>query len=119
MEHMKMKRQGDVLVIPVSDLNTTGWEEVDSLTVALGEATGHHHTIYAERENLSVEGVQARIAKIKTKVIDGIKYFKIDDPCVLRHQEHAEILLQPGTYKAGAVEHEFDPFENIMRQVRD
>ncbi len=115
----KIKRQGDVLVIPVPDICTSGWEEVDSLTVALGEATGHHHTVYAERQKLSIEGVQAQIAKIKTKVINGIKYFKIDQPCVLRHQEHAEILLQPGTYKAGAVEKEFDPFENIMRQVRD
>lgn len=123
---MKLFRHGDVLIEQIEAMPDGQETLVTELTLALGEATGHHHTVYAERQRkadvcteLSVESVNAAIAAIRYKVKDGIKYFKVESPVELRHQEHDTITLPPGCYRVRDLEREYDPFEKKMNQVRD
>jgi len=106
---MKIFRQGDVLIREVATLpegNLT--PHTDKLTIALGEATGHHHTFYPAAP-------QAQIADI---VINGKRFVKLDTDWLLRHQEHDEIRIPPGVYEIGN-EREYNPFEQAMKKVVD
>lgn len=84
---VRQYRQGDVLVIAVDKI-PENLVKTDRVTLALGEVTGHHHTIstgavgFAEKESnlaeyLSVEAGEAE----------------------LTHQEHATINVPAGTYQ--------------------
>ncbi len=102
-------RQGDVPVLKVEGVTLPADAKVSSeLTVALGEATGHHHTLYP-----TVEG-----SKIRHALIDGKIYFEITNEWVMRHQEHNEGRIAPGVYKIGE-EREYDPFAEAMKKVID
>ena len=83
-------RQGDVLVTRVARLpKGTGAvpEAVPGRHVlALGEATGHHH---------SVAVADAELLESKA----GEVFLRIMRATPLEHQEHAAILLEPGTYR--------------------
>ena len=38
-------RQGDVLLVPVKEI-PSGLVQTKKVTLALGEVTGHHHTVF-------------------------------------------------------------------------
>jgi hypothetical protein len=92
----KLYRQGDVLVIPTKSIPAT-LKETKRYTLALGEATGHHHSIldgsaigYATDENALAE------------------YVEVNAPegAPLTHQEHDTIVLPEGQYRViGQVEY--------------
>lgn len=104
-------RQGDVLLVPVERIPADAKQvpPVDGTVVlALGEATGHHHSISS-----------------------GAALFRPDDVPVggpggflevgatgatLAHQEHSAIALPPGLYRQ-AVQVEETP--EAVRQVAD
>lgn len=100
-------RHGDVLLVPV-EKPAGEWIAKEEFTLALGEATGHHHTLYpaTEKPKLSVLEVEG-----KCFIDVGTDYF-------LRHQEHSEHRIAPGCYQR-IMEDEYDPFEKIMRKVVD
>lgn len=86
----KMYRQGDVLIVEVTDsIQGKEVQRIDGeIVLAYGEATGHHHhipkvfkgaTLYAVNENL-------RMLKVEEKV-------------ELKHEEHGVIKLPPATYQ--------------------
>jgi hypothetical protein len=84
--------QGDVLLWPVPSVPASAAEVVTGgvATLALGEATGHHHSIYDGRVRLFRE----------TGSGDGV-YLMVGDgaPVVLEHQEHRPVEVPPGSYQ--------------------
>jgi hypothetical protein len=65
--------------------------------LALGEVTGHHHSLYAEGST-AVEDL-AEMFEVETR--DGVKhYLRVTGEGVsLQHQEHKTHLVPPGEYE--------------------
>ncbi len=75
--------------------------------VAYGEASGHSHTIVAERA-----------AKVEIAEQDGKFYLKVNGGnAKITHQEHAEQTLTPGIYTV-FTQVEYDDLEEL-RKVSD
>lgn len=100
----KVYRQGDVLIMPVKNIpnNLTRTKKV---TLALGEVTGHHHSItngavgFAEKDD------------------DLADYFEVtSNSADLTHQEHDTISLPKGKYRK-VIQVEYTPQE--IRNVAD
>jgi hypothetical protein len=94
-------QQGDVILTKCN--KPMGKKEKHSLTLALGEATGHHHTVVGEAT---------------AYIIDGVVYVDVAGEAEITHQEHGNIALEPGTYRMNKV-FEYDHMENEAREVRD
>lgn len=111
MKKIKQLYQGDVSIIKgISEL-PENLEFIllpkNGLTVALGEVSGHHHTIIAEK------GAVISYAEYLNEW-----YLKIDKgSATITHQEHAPITMLPGIYFVGK-QWEFDDLEEY-KQVRD
>lgn len=105
----KFHHQGDVPCYPHK--GKVSGEKVKhdgKLTLALGEATGHHHTVYVPK----IEDMEAY------KTANGGWILKLRTEGIIRHQEHKEIVLPPGTYRVGR-EREMDWFQKAVRKVVD
>jgi hypothetical protein len=80
-------RQGDVLLVPVTEIpdGRPIAPEGGRLVLARGEVTGHHHSVAEEHGELidAAEGV----------------FLRIMAPTPLEHQEHGAITLEPGAYR--------------------
>ena len=98
---MKMKRQGDILIVRVDNIPLDA-KNRKSRVLAEGEATGHLH----ELDSGEVYGK------------DGVLYFKIssEKPSTLLHPEHKAITFEPGAYKV-VKQREYEP--SGWRRVRD
>lgn len=72
------------------------------LILALGEVTGHHHSVSAKTSDLYE--------------LDGRMWLVVNEPTTLNHQEHAPIEIQPGTYWV-VRQREYSPAE--IRRVAD
>ena len=97
--------QGDVL-IHQEDVDFNNLQKIDSNTLALGEATGHHHSLY--------DGEFELFEQSKTKE----KFLRVVTPVELRHQEHKPFIIPPGSYRIGIVK-EYDHFLEETRNVVD
>ena len=95
-------RHGDLLLIPCDSIPLEA-TLLKTKTLALGEVTGHHHTMKG----------QAQVYMSK-----GQKYVKAQKNVILEHQEHKTIPIEEGSYKL-VTEQEFDPFESQIMRVRD
>lgn len=100
----KLYRQGDVLLQPIQNIKKTNLKPTKRCTLALGEATGHHHTIhdgavgYAENENALAKFVEVNAST------GG----------ALTHQEHDTIVLPEGQYRViGQVEYTPERLVNV------
>jgi hypothetical protein len=83
----KVYRQGDVLITPINEI-PSGLKRTNKVTLAFGEVTGHHHTIYDSGcvgYANEIEGLAA--------------YLDVESDCNLTHQEHDTITIPPGKYK--------------------
>jgi hypothetical protein len=101
-EDKMLIQQGDVLIEKVSEIKG---KKLNHLTLAEGEATGHHHTVTkGEAELYEYEGTLFLNVK--------------SDEAVVTHQEHKAVTLPKGKYKIGRVR-EYDHFSEEARQVRD
>ena len=107
-------RQGDVILFPV-DAEPKG-EQVKPVAgrvvLAIGEATGHAHTLDAADCTLvSAEGAQEL-------------YLIVHGRTQLEHQEHAALTVDPGVYligspdrRAGIAQVEYTP--DALQRVAD
>lgn len=97
-------RQGDVLVIPCASI-PTGLKRTKRVTLALGEVTGHHHTIHAGACGFAND-------------VDAlVDYLEVtEESADLTHQEHSTINIPKGTYQV-VKQVEYTPAE--LRNVRD
>ncbi len=108
---MKQKpvRQGDILLMPVKSIPKGGdTTEASEMTVALGEATGHHHTLYPTIEKSSVSLIK----------VNGREFLDVDPGYFLRHQEHGQHDRIEGLYEI-LREEEYCPFSEQMKKVVD
>ena len=95
-------QQGDVIVTKVSEVKG---KKLNHKTLAVGEATGHHHTITEGDAELYEH--------------EGTMFLKVNSEfATLTHQEHKEIVLPKGDYEVGRVR-EFDHFLEESRRVND
>ena len=93
MKNTQFYHQGDVPFFPHKGKVVGKKVSHDGkLTLAWGEATGHHHTIYVP----NIEDMGA----VRTE--DGGWLLTLRAPGTVRHQEHHEIILPPGKYKVGS-----------------
>lgn len=111
---MRGHRHGDVGIFPVDpklaeEVRALTGEYKKELTLALGEATGHHHTLY-----------QAITGKPSVRLVElnGRRFIDVGVEYFLRHQEHHEQRIAPGVYEI-VMENEYDPFEKAMKKVVD
>ena len=100
---MNQKAQGDVLLTEVFEL-PEGAQKISTLTLAYGEATGHHHTLTC--------------GDVYT-LPDGTMWVVVpEDGAELDHQTHAPVWLDPGVYQID-LQVEVDPFTGLERRVMD
>lgn len=102
-------RHGDVPLHRLADLpvGATKLKHDGSFTLALGEVTGHHHTLYPS----SVKDME--VYKVGETFI---VHLKVDTP--LRHQEHHEVIVPAGIWSVG-MEQQYDPFTRRMARTID
>ena len=105
--HMKTNqyRQGDVLLKKVEQIPSS-FKEVKvngPVILALGEVTGHHHSIKTGAKLYQDESNQATIVEVAEAM------------ALLEHQEHAAIPLEKGFYEI-TLQREYHP-EEIRRVV--
>lgn len=96
---LQIIRQGDVII----KLNQAKPEEAKKRkdrTLALGEATGHHHTLTKGEVYGSMDGVQ---------------WIVLDEETELTHQEHDILVIPPGVHEV-IIQREYAP-EEIRRVI--
>ena len=95
-------QQGDVIITKVTAVKG---KKLNHLTLAKGEATGHHHTITEGEAELYEQ--------------NGKLYLHIEsDSATLTHQEHHAVEIPKGDYVIGIVR-EKDWLSEEVRNVRD
>lgn len=102
---MKIYRQGDVLIMSVTSIpKTAKVTERGKLTLALGEATGHSHTITCEDSELLEDATTLE------------RWLTLPSESEVVHQEHGPIALPPGDYRV-ITQREYSPMG--IRNVQD
>ncbi len=101
-------RNGDILLKSIEKLpdNLKQIFQGTKFTVALGETTGHSHTIVAEPAIEVLEDEK------------GKRYIKVVSEGEINHQEHKTIKIQKGIYEV-INEKEYDPFSEELKVVKD
>lgn len=106
----KQARQGDVFIRKITKLPTNATTEIPrergAVILAHGEVTGHAHAIsdkHVAHFRVTEKTPSALREDVKLRA-DGqvapITYLKVtDEPCVLKHDEHDPIVIQPGVYE--------------------
>jgi hypothetical protein len=106
----KYFQQGDVLMFPVK--LPKGAKRLQTNVLQEGEHTGHAHRLQFRHDDQSIgSGVFQHPKSLE-------KYFKLEKPTALRHEEHKEIMMPAGEYRVGIVR-EYDHFAEEARNVVD
>ena len=92
----------------------------DKCTVALGEATGHHHRFETATDGVIVTGYSERyhFSRNDPQVCDYVAIEGKDGYATLTHEEHNPIQVPTGYYRISIVK-EFDHFSQLERRVVD
>lgn len=113
MERKPIFRQGDVLLVPVTQIPQEARKQRSRrrLVLAEGEMTGHHHVLEVDQatklEELLLPGDVAELEQ---------RFVRVLDEAVLTHQEHATLTIPPGDYEVRR-QREYAPEE--IRTVAD
>ena len=92
-------------------------KDVDVITVAHGEATGHTHSFRMSQQASNV--AITAYGGTRTRVGDVPEFIKITgNSAVIKHEEHNALTIPAGHYKVGIVR-EFDHISGISRYVVD
>lgn len=104
-------RQGDILIRRVAQVpaNAKAQAKTKSLTIALGEVTGHAHV-------LEVQGSPRETAIVPYRDATDTLFFSLMSEAFLKHDEHAPIALPAGTYEV-VRQREYTP--QAIRNVAD
>jgi len=87
-----MKRQGDILLVPVEKLPdglTEVPREKGRIILAEGEETGHLHAIASPEATFLAEDLNE---------IEG-RFLKVEAEVALTHPEHDTVTLEPGVFE--------------------
>ena len=103
-------RQGDVFVQRVPARQPAGPQigTQSSVVLADGEATGHAHRVVAVDQSCD-ERPAAQVFEERS----GHRFLLVERTCVLTHDEHRPIALDPGLYRI-TIQREYQP-EGITR----
>lgn len=106
----KILRQGDVLLIPI-ETTARGKDvrENNKVILAHGEATGHAHEIIGDE--ITLEEITD-----ETDALRGARILRVLGKATVTHQEHAPIVIPPGTYRV-VRQREYSPV--AIRNVAD
>ena len=92
-------------------------KDVDVITVAHGEATGHTHSFRMSQQASNV--AITAYGGIRTRVGDVPEFIKITgSAAVIKHEEHNALTIPAGHYRVGIVR-EFDHIAGTTRYVVD
>lgn len=122
----KQAMQGDVFIKRIDSLpdGTVGIErEAGRVVLAHGEVTGHAHAISEQhvQQFRAPDGAPTlEGAGIRLRAGGGLPaqtYLVVEDsPCMLRHEEHSPIQIQPGVYQ---ITRQREYVEGEIRNVAD
>lgn len=120
---MNIYRHGDILLRPVGEIPSGETTKHRSLTIALSEATGHHHTLCSDASGfINTTELPSDSAlhepPIEYLELDDGRFLRINEAVELRHQEHHTLKIVPGLYEI-INEREYDYFEESMKRVVD
>lgn len=129
MEKLAQKRQGDILFVKTKKSNFNkkfDAHKTDTLTVALGEVSGHHHTMFGIGDTEVFENVEEGQEKTKREDTNDTTamFFEVkgEEGAVVTHQEHDPVSLEQtedDEVWLRVIQVEHDPFENSIRRVMD
>ena len=97
-------RHGDVILHPVNRIDGIKQQHRGKYVLALGEATGHMHTLMADQMTILKKGNRNMI--------------ELQEEAQLVHQEHKPLNIFPQKY-VQVQEREMDHFINVVRKVVD
>jgi|SRR3972149_143711 len=103
MKNKKHYRHGDVVFHETDEISGTIIEHNGRYIVALGEATGHSHTLLSD--------------SMQIKRIDRNQIMLLEDAQIV-HQQHKPLMLKQGKY-IQVQEREIDHFSGAVRKVVD
>tara|TARA_Y100001949_G_scaffold68583_1_gene58139 strand:- start:200 stop:526 length:327 start_codon:yes stop_codon:yes gene_type:complete len=106
----KWIRHGDVIItrITAEEYENLHFPHKSDTVIAYGEATGHHHKLQAKAG-------QAQVLVNKSQETQA---FSVKNDTKLVHEEHKTVTIPKGYYKV-EFEKEYEPLEQIERQVYD
>ncbi len=98
-------RQGDVFLRQISRRTGSGALISDHTEVilAVGEATGHAHKV-VWGGSVQDDDPAAQLFEEP----DGQRYLIVEQACVLKHEEHGPIAIEPGCYRV-IIQREYEP----------
>jgi len=101
-------RHGEVTLLPVDAMPTSKTKKASKYIVGHSE-TGHHHVLESA-------------ALFEVAIDKNDLYIRLFAPGKMNHQKtinrHRDVVVKPGVYKVTRKQ-EYDPFQQIMRQVWD
>lgn len=96
--------------------------------LAEGEHTAHAHQLFynhapmkpAWQPEVIEGGKEQQVGKFTLRQVSPQEMYLLieGDSMLLKHQEHRPMRLPPGRYEIG-IQQEYDPFEQLRRQVLD
>lgn len=106
-------RQGDVDIFVVEHL-PKNLRKIKGATLAYGEVTGHHHTLYRAEPQTKIELFEGKSNEFLKEVFAYVQGGR----AILKHQEHTPIVLEPAVHVV-RIEKELDPYLEKIRTVLD
>ncbi len=108
MNKLKPIRHGEILLLPINEIPDGETDKHTSFIVGHSE-TGHHHVL---------EGTQFEVTEDEKNEL----YFRLFELTKLVHKKaterHRTLTIPAGTYKRYH-DTEYDPFNEIIRNVKD
>jgi hypothetical protein len=115
----QMFRQGDVLVVAVDEIPDDVRpvpKDNGRVVLAYGEATGHAHVVEGSCALLEPPPADEDLVTPGDLEELNLRFLRVEEECVLVHDEHDTITLPPGDYRVGQ-QREYSPEE--LRTVAD
>ena len=94
-----MIRQGDILLVPVTEEPEDVEERISgSITIAHGEVTGHTHTL---EKATWLQLATQEIADLEhfAETGEGTVFVDVEEETTLTHQEHSPLTIPVGLYE--------------------
>ncbi len=120
----KVIRQGDMIFNKIDKSVVANKKKVTkstTLTVGVGETSGHKHLVMPVGNTTILEyGQDSDVLTEEDLFVDREEIFfeVIGGNAIVRHEEHDAIILEPGVYKRWN-QVSYNPFEKKLQKVRD
>jgi len=99
-------------------IDLTSAKKVANNIIARGEVSGHSHIAVGDVEVMEQDGEIYLDVKGEAAIKHLLEEVFVKEGREVWTEEHADIKLEPGVYKY-VPQVEFDPYEQIIKKVRD